>query len=141
MNLMQFVGSIAGVLLINSISFAASDRPVEAAGLALEKEILKVQPKYEGGNPKAKKDLYGPVKFQNIQLEKENKKTALGDAKSSGSAGSESALGLNWYINPQLSVTADYVSMQYKPFVIEVDDGKGSDDLSLFQTRIQLRFY
>ena len=140
MNLMKFVGGIAGVLLFNSITFAASDKPVALAGSSSEIEILHLDLVHELGSEIVKKELYDPIKLQKSQLTQEQRKTALTNAKMIENSGEKSALGLNWFINPKLSVTADYVTMHYKQYAIEVDNGKGSEDMSIFQTRIQLKF-
>ncbi len=141
MNLMKFVGSIAGVLLFSSITFAASDNPVDLTDPSLEQEILNLHPEDEYGSHKVRIIVYGQFKGQNSQHLQQHNKPQLSDSKIiNGEGKKDTALGLNWSIKPNLSVTADYATMHYSRFAIEVDDIKGSDELSLFQTRIQLRF-
>ena len=140
-NLVKFVGSIAGVLLFSSITLAANDRPVNLNDPSLEQEIMNLHPEDEYGTHKVKIVVHDPVKEQNSHHLQERNKPQLSDTKIiNGERKQDTALGLNWSIKPNLSVTADYATMQYSRFAIEVDDIKGSDELSLFQTRIQLKF-
>ena len=98
----------------------------------------------ESRNYKFKKGAFGRVKPRNgygaWELAGRVSELDLNDEDIQGGEERNWTLGLNWYINPNVRVMANYISVDNDVFADDDGDVIGNDDPNIFQTRLQLDF-
>ena len=93
---------------------------------------------------KFKKGAFGRVKPRNgygaWELAGRVSELDLNDKDIRGGEERNWTLGLNWYINPNVRVVANYINVDNDIFADDDGDVRGNDDPTIFQTRLQLDF-